>query len=122
MKPRFPIFRLWLCLLALLSCSAVTRAIELSPAEYRQQLHDFDTRVEQLKDHPDQTVKFLAEIPDGVAISDNSHQYTISYAWIKDQLRQFLRAEVKTRSTFLEKIQEHLHVLDQQAQAYVKAA
>lgn len=121
MKARFPILRFWLCLLALLSCSAVARAVELSPAEYQQQLHDFDTRVEQLKDHPDQTVKFLAEIPDGVSISDNSHQYSISYAWLKDQLRQFLRAEIKTRSTFLQKIQEHLHVLEQQAQAYVKA-
>lgn len=121
MKPRFPIFRLWLCLLALLSCSVVARAVELSPAEYRQQLHDFDIRVEQLKDHPDQTVKFLAEIPDGVSINDNSHQYSISYAWLKGQLRQFLRADIKTRSTFLQKIQERLHVLDQQAQAYVKA-
>jgi hypothetical protein len=121
MKPRFLILRFWLCLQALLVCSAVARAVELSPAEYRQQLHDFNTRVEQLKNHPDQTVKFLAEIPDGVSISDNSHQYSISYAWLKDQLRQFLRAEVKTRSTFLQKIQEHLQVLEQQAQAYGKA-
>src|SRR5690349_7289998 len=121
MKACLSIFRLWLCLVALLACAAVGHAAALSPAEYRQQLRDFDARVEQLKGHPDQTVKLLAEIPDGVSVSDNSRQYSISYAWIKDQLRQILRADVKTRSTFLQKIQEHLHVLDREAQRYLDA-
>jgi Domain of unknown function (DUF4129) len=121
MKACRTIFRFWLCLFALLASAVAARATDLSLAEYRQQLHDFDGRVQELRDHPDQTATLLSDVPDHVSVSANSRQYSISYAWLKDQLGQFLRAEPRTRSTFLQKIQDHLHVLDQEAQAYLSA-
>lgn len=110
-----------ICLLAFLAFPLATRAADISPADYRQQLHDFSARVDQLKDHPEQAAKLQADIPATVSVSDSNGQSTISYASLKNDLRQFQFAPAKTRSTFLKKIQDRIGALDQQAQAYQSA-
>lgn len=122
MKSCHSICRFWFCLMAALVFSAVAQAASLSLGEYRQQLQDFTTRVEQLKSYPEQAAQLQSDMPAQITVSDGGQQYSISYSLVKDQLRQFQFGDAKKRSTFLVNIQNQLHLLDQEAQRYQNTA
>lgn len=110
---------LGLCAAALLGLAA--HAADLSPAEYQQQLRDFNSRIEQIKQHPEQAKQFEDGLPDHVSVKDGSLESSIDYGWLKGELRQFQEADAKTRSKFLQQIQDHLQDLEQQARDYDQA-
>jgi len=113
--------RALLSLLPALILSVAAHGSGLTVAEYRRQLQEFSTRIEQLKGHSEQVPKFEAEIPDHISVSANSGEYSLSYAWMKTQLQQVEHADAKARSNLLTKLQEHLQALDNEAQAYEQA-
>lgn len=121
MKLGGAIFRIGLCLLSAAVSGLAAQAINLSPAEYRQQLQDFSSKIEQLNQHPEQAKQLESDVPDHVAVSDGSREWSLSYDWLKKQLQQFEQGDPKTRSAFLKQIQDHLHGLDKEAAAYEKA-
>src|SRR5579863_1853870 len=121
MKAWRAIFRVWLALCAVAVFALPGPEETLSPAEYRQQLQGLSSRVEQLMEHAEQAQQLERELPDHVSVSDGSRQYSPNYAWLKDNLKHFQQADVKTRSIFLQQIQDHLRDLDVQAEAYEKA-
>lgn len=116
MKISPPIFRFLLGLGALLFSLGSWAAI--SPGEYRQQLQQFSARVEQLKEHPDQAEQLTADVPDKVTVSADSREYSISYDWLKTDLKKFQQADSKTSADLLQSIQQRLKNLDQEARAY----
>jgi hypothetical protein len=120
MKICCAILRAWLALCVAAAFGLPSQA-SISPAEYRQQLQDLSSRVEQTKQHGEEAKQFESELPDHVSVSDGSHEYSLSYNWLRDRLKQFQQADVKTRSVFLQQIQDHLKELDVEAQAYEKA-
>lgn len=115
------IFRVCLCLFAAAALAAPAHAASLSPSEYRQQLQNFSSRVDQLREHPEETKQFENEVPDRVSVNDGSQEYSVKYDWLKKQLKQFEQGDPKTRSAFLPQIQEHLQLLDKEAQGYEQA-
>lgn len=121
MKVCGAILRISLACLAATVVTVSANAAGPSLAEYRQQLQDYATRVEQVKEHPEQAKQFESDLPDHITVNDGSHEYTVNYSSIKTQLKQFQQADVKTRSAFLQAIQDHLKDLAQQAQAYEQA-
>jgi len=121
MKIRGAILRFCCGLLATMALALAARAGGLSPGEYRQQLQDLSARVEQLKEHPEQAKQFAADLPDHVSVSDNSREYSFNYGWLKEKLKQFQQADPKTRSAFLQEIQDHLQGLNKAEQAYEKS-
>lgn len=90
----------------------------ISPDQYRQQLEQFSTRVEQLKEHPELAGQLVAEVPDKVTVSANSHEYSVSYEWLKKDLKKFQDAKQEDRPGALQAIGQRLQNLEQQAQAY----
>jgi hypothetical protein len=98
--------------------AAAAQAANLSLAEYQQQLHDFNARVEQIKASPDQVAQFEAEVPDKVSVSDHGREFSVSYSWMKAQLKQFEAAEAKNRPKFLQNIQDQLQLLEKESQGY----
>jgi Domain of unknown function (DUF4129) len=121
MKSSRAIFCLWFCLLPAMGFTTTLTA-SVSPAEYRLQLQDLNARVEQIKEHPEQAKQLEADLPDRVFVTDNSHQYSLSYLWLKDLLKQFRQADLKTRNSFLQTIQKRLQILDQEAEQYEKTS
>jgi hypothetical protein len=115
------IFRACLCfsLAPILSLNA--HGAGLSVAEYRQQLQQFSSRIEQLKTHPEGVPKLEAEIPDHVSVTQNTSEYELSYEWLKTQLKQLQPADAKAVPALLSRIQERLHALDNEAQSYDQA-
>jgi len=120
MKTGLTIFRFWLCLLPALAFSVAAPAA-ISPDDYHRQLQQLSSRVEQLKQHPEQAGKLEFEVPDQVSVRLDSGDYAFRYDWLKVQLKQFQHADVKTRAGLLPQIQERLRTLEQQAQAYEKS-
>jgi hypothetical protein len=104
-------------LLLLLICGPPAYAGTLSIAEYRQQLGDLASQVEALKNHPEDSGKLLAGIPDHVAVQVHSHEYSVSYQWLKDDLAKLPKAEVVTRTGILQAVGQHLQTLDSESQA-----
>jgi hypothetical protein len=121
MKVCRSIFRFCVAFLATVGPGLPAHAAGVSTAEYRQQLHDLDSQIEQLKEHPERARQFENRLPDHVSVSDGAHEYSVSYDWLKKELRQFAQAEPQTRSVFLQHIQDHLKQLDAEAQAYENA-
>src|SRR5690349_2267386 len=108
MKSGIPSLKTCACMLTLLACAAAAQAATLTPAEYRRQLESFNTRIEQISQHPKDAAAFQAEIPDKVTVSDGPREYSLSYDWMKQILKQYLQAEPQKRSTFLKIIQDKL--------------
>jgi hypothetical protein len=123
MKSRGKIFRLWLGCVAGIAVVMVlpAHAATLSPDEYRQQLHDFSSRVDQLKDHPEQAAKLERDVPGQVSVGDGGREYSVSYAWLKQELKQFEHSEAKSRSAFLQPIHDHLTSLEKETEDYERA-
>ena len=122
MKLGGAILRIGLGLLAAVAPGLAAHAADLSPAEYRQQLQDFSSKIEQLNEHPEQAKQLEFGIPEHVAVSDGSLEWSLNYDWLRKQLKQFEEGDPKTRSGFLKQIQDRLHSLDKEAAAYEKAS
>jgi len=118
MKTCPTILRISLCLLSALAFCAAAEAAPLSTAEYRQQLKQFSALVEQLAKNPERAGQLDSDVPNQVSVSSGSRVYTVSYDWLKLELKQFQRAEAKARADLLPRIQEQFKNLDQQAQDY----
>jgi hypothetical protein len=118
MKSCRAMMRIWLGLLAAIVFSLPAESASISTSEYRRQLQDLNSRVEQLKDHPEAAKQLENDVPDRVTISDGSGEYSLDYHWLKKLVKQFEQADPKTRSAFLERSQDHLKRLDEAAQAY----
>lgn len=121
MKIGGAILRIGCGLLAVAAVAVATQAANLTPAEYREQLQDLSSKIEQLNDHPEQAKQLEADVPDHVEVKDGSLDWQLSYDWLRKQLKQFEQADPKTRSAFLKQIQDQLHNLDKEAAAYEKA-
>ena len=104
-------------LLLLLLCGPPAYAGPLSLAEYRRQLGDLASQVEALKNHPEDSGKLLAGIPDHVTVQVHSHEYSVGYQWLKDDLAKLPKAEVVTRAGILQAIKQHLQTLDSESQS-----
>jgi hypothetical protein len=107
-------------LLLLLVCGLPAFAGTLSIAEYRQQLSDLSSQAESLKNQPEDSGKLLASLPDHVSVHAHSHEYSVGYQWLKDDLAKFQKAEAATRTGILQGIQQHLRTLDSESQALEK--
>jgi hypothetical protein len=92
-------------------------ASELSAAEYRQQLQDLSAKVDPLKDHPEQLREFMASLPDHVSVISGSTTYSLSYDWLRSDLKDFALANAKRHTAIVENIEKHLHALDDQCAA-----
>src|SRR5215469_12238902 len=112
------VLRISLCLLSGLALCAADEGAILSAAEYRRQLEQYNADVEQLANNPERAAQVDSNIPSHVSVSVSSHTYTVSYEWLKRELKQFQHSDAKERAGLLPKIQEQLKTLDQQAQAY----
>jgi hypothetical protein len=118
MKSCGAILCVWLGCAAAFTLVLPVHAATLSPTEYRQQLHDFGARLDQLQDHPEQAAKLETDVPDHVSVSDGSSEYSVSYEWLRHQLKQFEHAETKSRSVFLQHIRDRLTSLERAAEGY----
>jgi len=120
MKTGRIILRACLCFLPLL-LSLGAYASPLSTAEYRRQLQQFSARIEQIKAHPGQARELEPEIPDGVSVKGSSGEFSLSYDWLKNELKKFELADARTQATIASQIHDRLQTLDTQAQAYEQA-
>ena len=102
----------------LLAPPAAADAAGLSLAEYRQQLRELTANVDSLQEHPEQAAKTEAAIPDNVAVSTGQGQITVSYRDLKSNLASFSRADPQKRSKMLPQIQNYLHALSAEAEAF----
>ncbi|HKD14775.1 MAG TPA: DUF4129 domain-containing protein [Candidatus Angelobacter sp.] len=112
------ILRISLCLLSGLAFCAADEGPILSATEYRRQLEQYNADVEQLANNPERAAQVDSNIPSHVSVSVSSHTYTVSYEWLKRELKQFQHSDAKERAALLPRIQQQLKTLDQQAQAY----
>lgn len=93
----------------------------ISTAEYRQQLQQYSARTDQLELHPEQAQEFEREVPDTVSVKGASTEYSISYNWLKNLLKQFEQAAVGARPSILSRIHQQLKTFDDQARGYEQA-
>jgi len=114
------ILRAYLCFLPLV-LSAGSYATSLSTAEYRQQLQQFSARIEQIKVNPNEAQGFEPEIPDRVSVKGSSGELSLSYDWLKSELKKFEQADPRAQATIAAQIHDRLQTLDTQAQAYEQA-
>src|SRR5258708_10614680 len=104
--------------LLLLVCGLPAFASPISIAEYREQLHDLSSQVASLEGQPEDSGKVLASIPGHVSVDARSHEYSVNYQWLKDDLAKFKKAEATTGHAILQGIQQHLQTLDSESQAF----
>ena len=87
------IFKVCLPVLAVLACVAGAHAATLTTAEYSRQLDDLSARVEQIRHDPSQAAALQAEVPDKITVTAGSREYSLSYDWFKQTLKQYTQAE-----------------------------
>ena len=116
------IFKVCLPVLTALACVVGAHAATLTTAEYSRQLDDLSARVEQIRHDPSQAAALQAEVPDKITVTAGSREYSLSYDWFKQTLKQYTQAEPQRRAEFLDGIQARLHLLKQQVQAFESAA
>jgi len=107
-------------LFAVLALCLAARAETVSIGKYRQQLQQYSTRLEQIKAHPEQAQKLEAEIPDHVSVKVDSGDYSLSYEWLKSELKQLDQSNAGARAAALTRLQQRLQNLDEEAQGYEK--
>jgi hypothetical protein len=108
------------CLLSVLSVAAA--ADRLSPPEYHHQLQELAGRIEQLGQHPEEVGRLEAELPDHISVAADSREYSLSYEWLKNDLKEFEKANIERRAELLQEIKTHLHVLDEQFAGFAGSA
>ena len=107
--------------MAVVCFSAISAAADgstLSPAEYRQQLDYFRERLLQVRQHAEKARDLQAAIPDHVSVRTASGEYTITYAWLKKDVTQFLRSQPEKRDVFLQQLGRQIERRRSEAQAF----
>lgn len=117
MRTVFTSLGICICLASMLAAAQPAPASNLSTAEYHHHLQDLSAKVDQLKDHPEQLGEFVAGLPEHVSVNSGSTTYSLNYDWLKHDLKDFGQADAKRRTTTIESIEKHLHVLDEQCAA-----
>jgi uncharacterized protein DUF4129 len=120
MKTGSTYLRILLCVLAALAFAVAAQGASLSTSEYLEQLRQFSSAIEQIKD-PAQAQAFEATVPDNVSVSCPSGECSFSYVWLKKDLNQYRQAQAEKRDKFLEGIQKHLQMLKTQAESYAQS-
>lgn len=104
------------CLLAMpLPAMAET---SLSTTQYIQQLEDLSARIAEVRQHPEQAKSVEESVPGGVSISGKYGECSFSYEWLKKDLQQFEKAGPQKRNAFLDRINEKLKLLEEQANRF----
>lgn len=110
-----------LCLAAIVVMTQTTMAADLSLSEYRQHLRDLSSKVEPLKDHPEQLNQTVADLPDHVAVTSGSSTYSLNYDWLKHDLKDFQQANAKRQATIIDNIRQHFQLLEEECAAFENA-
>lgn len=119
MKSSRTIIRRRLCFFCVIALSVAAWGASLSPAEYQQQLEQLGSRVDQLSSNPESANAIAADLPDRVTVQDNGREYSLSYEWLKTELRQFPQQEdANVRSVVQQRIQQRLQLLLDEARGY----
>ena len=109
--------RVLLCLLSLpLLASGQTSSI--STEQYLRQLQDLNAKIAEVREHPEQAKAVEDSVPDRISINCKSGECSLSYEWLKKDLKQFQKADPQKRSAFLDHIQQKLNLFEEQARAY----
>jgi Domain of unknown function (DUF4129) len=102
----------------LLSFCSTACAANLSLGQYRQQLQELTTKVDSLRDHPEQGAVTEATIPDQVTVNAGQGEITVNYRELKNDLAAFSKAYAQKRSAMLPQIQNYLQALRAEADAF----
>jgi Domain of unknown function (DUF4129) len=110
--------------IAICVCAAFllhAHAATLSIAEYREQLQNLSRRVRQLQEHPEQAIPLENDIPEQVAVGDESREYSTRFHWLKQDLKMFSQADSQARPKLLQRIEDRLQLLQIEAEGYETA-
>ena len=119
MKSSRTIIRRRLCFFCVVAFSVAAWGISLSPAEYRQQLEQLSSRIEQLSRNPESANAIAGDLPDRVIVQDNQREYSLSYEWLKTELQQFpQQGDAAGRAVVQQRIQQRLQLLLNEARSY----
>jgi hypothetical protein len=103
---------------AMLPFTPARAATAMSLAEYRQQLRDLSSRVDELDTHPEDIAKVMSSIPDEVVVSTGVAETTVSYRDLKNDLSALSRARAEKRPAGLRQIRDYLQTLNSEAESY----
>ncbi len=106
--------------LVLLATSLPVLAADISVPEYQQQVDQLASRVNDLRDHPENAGKLVSEIPSSLTVSTGEGSVTVSLQRLKDSVAEFSTATEANRAEKLEQLQNYAGVLSVQAHSYDK--
>src|SRR2546423_6349488 len=95
---------------------------KLTIAEFIKETDGLIQRVQSLSDNSATARDLRESLPDHITVSNDSHEYSISYAWLKSDLAELSGANAAKRSRLLKEIEDRLQQTEQQARALALAA
>ena len=95
---------------------------KLTMPEFINQTGGLIQRIHSLSDNAATARDLRESLPDDITISNDSREYSISYAWLKRDLADFPGANAAKRSRLLKEIEDRLQQTEQQARALALAA
>ena len=93
--------RVLLCLLSL-PLLALGQTSSISTEQYLRQLQDLNAKIAEVREHPEQAKAVEDSVPDRISINCKSGECSLSYEWLKKDLKQFQKADPQKRSAFLD--------------------
>ncbi|HZS26293.1 MAG TPA: DUF4129 domain-containing protein [Candidatus Angelobacter sp.] len=121
MKQRCAINSILVSALLACFCALTAGAESISVAQYRQQLHDVEQKIDALKADPGQAGKLVAEIPDAVSVTASSGEVKVNYKPLKSDLATLSSANKEKRAPLMNQIQNYVQALTNEADAYDSA-
>lgn len=94
------------------------RAADISVREYQQQVDQLATRINDLKDHPENAGDLAGEVPASLIVSTDKGSVNVSLQRLKDAVAEFSKAPEAKRAEKLEQLQTYTDALTRQAHSY----
>src|SRR5690349_7988551 len=117
-RRRFRLIGAALLLLALSSATAQNGdqvQQKLTRDEFVSQIDGLIERIHSLSDNPASARAVRESLPDTVTVITDSREYTVSYAWLKNDLAELPSANSAKRAQLIERIGSRLQDAEEQA-------
>ncbi len=90
----------------------------MSVQEFREQLTDFEAKVDSLQQNPGSAGEVITQVPNQVQVETGTGQITVSYKDFKNDLAQFAAGNTAKKALLLPRLRSYVKTLQEETTAF----
>ena len=90
----------------------------LTTAQYLDQLHNYETQVQEIASAPQKAVALRDAVPDAITVNSGHGDVTVDLKFLRQALDRFLKAEPKAKPNIISALGSRLKAMQAEAELY----